>query len=127
MLGRGEDFDIWFSRMYTHCIYNSPLTEALVRAEALGNVPGEDEQGRFVMKTVVQKWGNSLALRIPKMMAEYIKVKEGASVEITENKGSLMIASASVKPSLKELLSKIKPENLHGEIETGLPVGKEVW
>ncbi len=79
------------------------------------------------MKTVVQKWGNSLALRIPKNMAEYIKVKEGGSVELTEEKGNLLIKPAQVKPSLKELISQIKPSNLHGETQTGQPVGKEVW
>ncbi len=79
------------------------------------------------MKTVVQKWGNSLALRIPKSMAEYIKVKEGGSVELTEEKGNLLIKPAQAKPSLKELLSQIKPGNLHDETQTGRPVGKEVW
>ena len=79
------------------------------------------------MKTVIQKWGNSLALRIPKTMAEHMKVKAGAPIEITESKGHLLITPTLAKPSLKELLSKVKPENLHGEIETGRPVGKEVW
>jgi antitoxin MazE len=79
------------------------------------------------MKTVLQKWGNSLALRIPKTMAEHMKVRVGAPIEITESKGHLLITPTLSKPSLKELLSKVKPENLHGEIETGRPVGKEVW
>ncbi len=79
------------------------------------------------MKTVVQKWGHSLALRIPKTMAEHIKVKEGAPVEIVENSGGLLIKPTGAKPSLKELLSKVTPENLHGETKTGKSVGKEVW
>jgi antitoxin MazE len=79
------------------------------------------------MKTVVQKWGHSLALRIPKTMAEHIKVREGAPVEITEDRGNLLITPTLAKPSLKELLSKVKPENLHGETKTGRPMGKEVW
>jgi antitoxin MazE len=79
------------------------------------------------MKTVVQKWGNSLALRIPKSMAEYIKVKEGGAVELTEEKGNLLIKPAQAKPALKELLSQIKTGNLHSETQTGRPVGKEIW
>ena len=79
------------------------------------------------MKTVVQKWGNSLALRIPKSMAEHIKVKEGASVDIRENAGTLLIKPTPAKSTLKELLAQIKPENLHEETKTGRPVGKEVW
>jgi len=79
------------------------------------------------MKTVVQKWGHSLALRIPKAMAEHIKVKEGAPVEIQEDGNALLIKPVGAKPSLKELLSKVTPENLHGETKTGKAVGKEVW
>lgn len=79
------------------------------------------------MKTVVQKWGHSLALRIPKTMAEHIKVTEGAPVEITESRGNLLIKPTPAKPSLKDLLSKVKLENLHSETKTGQPVGKEVW
>jgi antitoxin MazE len=78
------------------------------------------------MKTVVQKWGNSLALRIPKAMAEQIKVKEGAPVEITGEKGGLMIRATSAKKTLKELLSQVTAENLHGETQTGPAVGKEI-
>jgi antitoxin MazE len=82
---------------------------------------------RFPMRTVVQKWGHSLALRIPKTMAEHIKVREGAPVEIREDRGSLLIKPTLAKPSLRALLAKIKPENLHQETKTGRPVGKEVW
>ena len=79
------------------------------------------------MKTTVQKWGHSLALRIPKTMAEHIKVGEGAPVEITEEKGNLLITPTLAKPSLKKLLAKVNPENLHGETKTDRSVGKEVW
>jgi antitoxin MazE len=79
------------------------------------------------MKTVVQKWGNSLALRIPKTMAEHIKVKEGVSVDIREDGDTLFIRPSKTKLTLKELLAKVKPENLHGETQTGYVVGKEVW
>ena len=79
------------------------------------------------MKTMVQKWGHSLALRIPKAMAEHIKVREGASVELVEQGGSLVVKPLKAKPSLKKLLSQVTQDNLHGEIKTGEAVGKEVW
>lgn len=60
-------------------------------------------------------------------MAEPIKVKEGTPVEIVEASGALLIKPTAAKPSLKELLAKVKPENLHGEIETGPFAGNEVW
>ena len=79
------------------------------------------------MKTLVQKWGNSLALRIPKAMAEQIHVKAGAPVEILEDGGRLMIRPTGGRVNLKTLLSKITSENLHAETETGDAAGKEVW
>jgi antitoxin MazE len=60
-------------------------------------------------------------------MAEHIKVRAGAPVEITEDRGNLLITPTRAKSSLKELLAKVKPENLHGETKTGRVVGKEVW
>jgi len=79
------------------------------------------------MKSVVQKWGNSLALRIPKTMAEHVRIKEGAAVEIVEEGGSLLIKPTLSRPSLKKLLANVRPGNLHSETRTGRPVGGEVW
>jgi antitoxin MazE len=79
------------------------------------------------MKTVVQKWGNSLALRIPKTMAEHIKIKEGTAVEVVEDSNGLLIKPQGTKASLKELLAKVKPKNIHGETRTDPPTGREIW
>ena len=77
---------------------------------------------------MVQKRGHSLVLRIPKRMAEHIKIKEGLSVDITECGDTLLVRPSKTKVTLlKELLLKIKPECLHGEIKTGYVVGKEAW
>ena len=79
------------------------------------------------MKTLVQKWGNSLAVRIPKTMAEHIKIKEGAAVDMVEERGGLLIKPQGGRASLKALLTKVRPENLHRETRTGRPRGKEIW
>ncbi len=82
------------------------------------------------MNTTIKKWGNSLALRIPKSYAKEIKLEEGAAVnmKIEENK---IVISANRKRkksySLAKLLSKVTPENLHKEIDISSPVGKEVF
>ena len=80
------------------------------------------------MKTRIQKWGNSLALRIPKSFAVEAGIEEDSPVEMSLEKGKLVIVS-SRKPefTLKQLLSRVDAANLHREIETGPPVGKEVW
>lgn len=80
------------------------------------------------MKTAVQQWGNSLALRIPKAFAEQAKVKKGTAVNLTLKNGQMMVKPLKGrKYSLKELVSKITPRNRHPETDWGPPQGKEVW
>jgi antitoxin MazE len=80
------------------------------------------------MKARVQKWGNSLALRIPKSLALEAGLSSDAPVELTLVEGKLVVEPATEDiPSLEELIARITPENRHGEVDWGLPVGKEVW
>jgi antitoxin MazE len=80
------------------------------------------------MKTRVQKWGNSLALRIPKSFASEAGLREDTSVELSLVKGKLVIRPlAEPAPTLQELLRDVTDENLHAEWDTGPAVGKEVW
>lgn len=80
------------------------------------------------MKTRVQKWGNSLALRIPKMFAEEAGLHADAPVELSVVKGRLVVRSIAPDPlTLNELLKGVTDENLPGEWETGPTAGKEVW
>ncbi len=80
------------------------------------------------MKTRIQKWGNSLALRIPKSFAVEAGIEEDSSVELSLEKGKLIIVSSQrPKFTLKQLLSQVGKDNLHQEIQTGPPTGKEVW
>ena len=80
------------------------------------------------MKTRVQKWGNSLALRIPKSFANEIGLQRESSVEVSLNEGRLIVTPVSKpKPTLKQLLAKISKDNLHREVDTGTAVGNEVW
>ncbi|HMS09306.1 MAG TPA: AbrB/MazE/SpoVT family DNA-binding domain-containing protein [Pyrinomonadaceae bacterium] len=80
------------------------------------------------MKVQIQKWGNSLALRIPRSFALETKVAQGTTVELTV-KGESLVVKPLAEPAfeLDELLSKITKQNRHGEINTGKPVGREVW
>ena len=80
------------------------------------------------MTTTVQKWGNSIALRLPKSIAQAAKIERGTTVHLHVVGGKVVIAVAK-KPKLrlKDLLAGMKPENLHGETDWGPPVGKEIW
>lgn len=76
----------------------------------------------------VAKWGNSLAVRIPQHLAKEVELIAGGEVEIVAIDGNLVIKPKRQKQySLAELIAGITPENRHGEIETGVSVGEEVW
>jgi len=78
------------------------------------------------MKTQMVKWGNSLAVRIPKPVVEEARLKEGDSLEIEAAEGRVELRRASKIPTLAQLVSQITPENRYAEISTGAEVGKEV-
>lgn len=78
------------------------------------------------MKARVLKWGNSLAVRIPRVVATDARFKEGDAVELTASEeGKLEIRRVSRVPSLSELVARITPENRHAEVSAGGGMGKE--
>ncbi|MGV8095020.1 MAG: AbrB/MazE/SpoVT family DNA-binding domain-containing protein [Mangrovibacterium sp.] len=79
------------------------------------------------MKTKVQKWGNSLAIRIPKAVSKETSITDGTAVDISVKEGVIVVSHAKKGFLLKELLEKVTDENIHREISSGSPVGGEVW
>ncbi len=80
------------------------------------------------MKTRVQKWGNSLALRIPKSFATEVGLHDESAVEVSMVGGKLVVAPvAEPTARLEELLSQVTEENLHHEVDMGPATGHEVW
>ena len=80
------------------------------------------------MHIQIQKWGNSLALRIPKTYAKEAMISQGSSMNLSMEEGRIILTPVSKKSySLKKLLSHINKNNPHDEIYWGAPKGKEVW
>lgn len=80
------------------------------------------------MKARIQKWGNSLALRIPKSFAQEVGLNQDGLVELSLVNGQLIVSPLSEPPvTLEDLLAGITAENIHKEVDTGPAVGKEVW
>lgn len=77
------------------------------------------------METTITKWGNSIAIRIPLVFANELKIKEGTPVIIKIENGNIVIKRK--RYNLAELVSQITPENRHEETDWGNPVGKEIW
>jgi antitoxin MazE len=83
------------------------------------------------MKIEFLRWGNSLALRVPKAFAEEVGAVEGKRAEMTTENGALVIKVAKPKKrrryNLESLVNGITEENRHAAIDWGSPVGGEVW
>ena len=80
------------------------------------------------MKTRVQKWGNSLALRIPKSFAEEAGLRANGAVELSLVAGTLVVQPAKPQPvTLDELLRGVTKDNVPREWDTGPVAGKEAW
>ena len=80
------------------------------------------------MQIQVQKWGNSLAIRIPKSFAKETNIDKGSVVDLSISDGKLIVTPLTQeKYSLAQLLDEITNENIHEEIDSGDAVGKEIW
>ena len=79
------------------------------------------------MQTKIQKWGNSLALRIPKSFAIETNIVDGSEVDLLLDNDQMIIKTIKRKKyKLENLLSEVKESNIHEEISFGKPVGKEL-
>lgn len=78
------------------------------------------------MSVKIQKWGNSLGVRIPKTIIEKVNLSENSEVEIESKNGTIVIFPAKKQYSLDSLLEQITKSNLHSE-EDFKSEGKEVW
>lgn len=80
------------------------------------------------MNATVQKWGNSLALRIPKSLANDVDLHQGSVVELKVVEGEMVVKPKNErKLSLAQMLKRVTKKNLHAETDWGRPLGKEVW
>ena len=77
------------------------------------------------MESQVTKWGNSLGVRIPRPLAERAGITEGTPIVLEIAEDAIVIRRK--RYSLEALLAQVTPENLHGEVDTGHPVGREAW
>jgi antitoxin MazE len=80
------------------------------------------------MKTSIQRWGNSLAVRIPKPYAEDLGLDRESAVELEVEDGCLVIRPAATRRyAIGALLAQVSDDNLHSEQDYGDPAGREQW
>jgi antitoxin MazE len=81
----------------------------------------------FMARVSIAKWGNSLAIRLPKHLADDLKIQDGTTVDLDVKKGLLVARPVRKRPRLADLVKKITPKNRHAATDWGDPVGNEVW
>jgi antitoxin MazE len=79
------------------------------------------------MRATIQRWGNSLAVRIPKAFAEQAELAEGSAAEIEIEGTAITLRPARKEWTLEQLLKGITKSNRPKPVDWGPPVGKEVW
>lgn len=77
------------------------------------------------MNTLIQKWGNSLGVRIPAKLAQKLHIKPGSAVDITIEGNHLIVSPQRYR--LDDLLDSISEKNLHSNLLDGSAVGEEEW
>ncbi len=80
------------------------------------------------MAAFITKWGNSLAIRIPRSVAEQVHITEGTAINFSVEGNSIVITPQKRKKyTLDELLEGMTPDKFHPELDSGNAVGNEDW
>jgi antitoxin MazE len=79
------------------------------------------------VETAIAKWGNSLAIRLPRSLAAEIGLQEGTPVDLQAEDGMLTIRPARPKYRLADLLARLDPDQVHEEVDWGGRQGEEAW
>lgn len=78
------------------------------------------------MKTSVKKWGNSMAVRIPALMAKDLQIRDGSILEVLVDSGNIILKPEKRnRVNLKKMLLKVNSSNIHGEVNAGKSMGRE--
>lgn len=80
------------------------------------------------MRARVQRWGNSLAVRIPKRLADEAGIGAGTAVDVSLDGGAIVARPvAPMRVTLDELLERLDPATRPPATAWGAPVGREAW
>lgn len=80
------------------------------------------------MAVTIERWGRTLALRIPAPVARAVRLKDGSAVTLSVRDGTLVVVPTGHRVcNLDDLLKQVSKKNLHGSIKTGPALGEEAW
>lgn len=78
------------------------------------------------MQLTIKKWGNSVGVRIPSSILTALQLNADNLIDMRVENGKIIIEPITQEPTLEQLIAQITPQNLHAEVSTGNPVGKEL-
>lgn len=78
------------------------------------------------MQVLLKRWGNSIGFRIPKGIADSAGLKADDTVDVNVSQDGFVVKKARRKYALKDLLSRVTPENRHDSVDWGGPKGNEL-
>ena len=79
------------------------------------------------MQTQVSKWGNSLAVRLPRTVTKEVGLRDGEPVDLSLEGKRIVIAPQRRRYRLSDLMRRVTADNIHDAVETGEPEGRDVW
>jgi len=80
------------------------------------------------MGTKIQKWGNSLGVRLPKVVTDAQSLKAGSMVKVSSDAQKIVIEIIKThSPRIQDLVANITDDNKHETVDWGMPQGKEIW
>jgi len=85
------------------------------------------QKGVLIMSKTAQKWGNSIGVRIPQVIAKQFNVEDGTQIEIRAGENEIILRPITNKPKLEDLLAQITKDNQHEEVDWDKPEGEEIW
>lgn len=80
-----------------------------------------------MVQLLIARWGNSLAVRLPRTVAATARLVEGTPVEMRVEGDAIVVTRARPRLRLDDLVAATRPEHSHGEFDWGPAVGKEAW
>ena len=82
-----------------------------------------------IMQLTIQKWGNSLGVRLPKHLTDAKSFKEGSRVVLAESATGITIEVAVPKKKLRlsDMVKNMNAKNAHASVDWGEAVGNEAW
>ncbi len=78
-------------------------------------------------RVALARWGNNLAIRLPKATVQALGVSDGAEISLRVEDGALIAKPIRTRPRLEDLVRKITPRNVHKATDWRQPVGREAW